>query len=310
MRRSAAATMRSPRAASAGDAERGGRARRAHAVARLARANAASCAGATATRCATASMALAAATTAHDSEAQAELLNTLERMAYAALRTRTTNASSCSVARSPSPGERRPGQRKLCLANLAEVLHAHAGTIKGSALARDGLAVSVARSNRDSLRAVHLRDHVRPRQHRRGQGRPRQRAAAARRAAAQLPRALRGRHRARGRRRRTVPRWRSRTSPSSSASSPDRATAAIGRCRCRSGPELHRRRRDLPGGARRRGAEALDRLELGTEDVIRIARVTAAGMRIEAELRAARARPARQAGRARCDRAARITSTI
>lgn len=55
--------------------------------------------------------------------------------------------------------------------------------------------------------------------------------------------------------------------------------------------ELRRRRRDL-AGARRAVAEALDRLELCT-DVMRIARVTATGMRIEADL-AQRARDLRE----------------
>ena len=46
--------------------------------------------------------------------------------------------------------------------------------------------------------------------------------------------------------------------------------------------ELRRRRRDLPG-ARAAVSDALDRLELCTEDVMRIARVTAAGLRVEAD---------------------------
>ncbi len=47
--------------------------------------------------------------------------------------------------------------------------------------------------------------------------------------------------------------------------------------------ELRRRRRDLPG-ARKAVADALDRLELCTDDVMRIARVTAIGLKIEADL--------------------------
>ncbi len=47
--------------------------------------------------------------------------------------------------------------------------------------------------------------------------------------------------------------------------------------------ELRRRRRDLPG-ARAAVAEALDRLEVCTDDVMRIARVSAIGARIEADI--------------------------
>jgi DNA-binding CsgD family transcriptional regulator/tetratricopeptide (TPR) repeat protein len=56
--------------------------------------------------------------------------------------------------------------------------------------------------------------------------------------------------------------------------------------------ELRRRRRDLPG-ARTAVAEALDRLELCTDDVMRIARVTGIGLRIEADF-AQRARDLRE----------------
>ncbi|HWC87433.1 MAG TPA: AAA family ATPase [Solirubrobacteraceae bacterium] len=52
--------------------------------------------------------------------------------------------------------------------------------------------------------------------------------------------------------------------------------------------ELHRRRGDL-AGARRAVEEALDRMELCTDDVMRIARVTAVGLGVEAD-RALRAR--------------------
>jgi DNA-binding CsgD family transcriptional regulator/tetratricopeptide (TPR) repeat protein len=58
--------------------------------------------------------------------------------------------------------------------------------------------------------------------------------------------------------------------------------------------ELRRRRWDLEG-ARRAVAEALDRLELCTDDVMRIARVTAVGVRIEAD-HAQRARDLRERG--------------
>jgi DNA-binding CsgD family transcriptional regulator/tetratricopeptide (TPR) repeat protein len=56
--------------------------------------------------------------------------------------------------------------------------------------------------------------------------------------------------------------------------------------------ELRRRRRDLTG-ARAAVAQALDRIELCTEDVMRIARVTAVGLRIEADI-AQRARDLRE----------------
>ena len=56
--------------------------------------------------------------------------------------------------------------------------------------------------------------------------------------------------------------------------------------------ELRRRRRDL-AGARAAVSHALDRMELCTDDVMRIARVTAAGMRIEADT-AERARDLRE----------------
>ncbi|HEY8763920.1 MAG TPA: AAA family ATPase [Solirubrobacteraceae bacterium] len=56
--------------------------------------------------------------------------------------------------------------------------------------------------------------------------------------------------------------------------------------------ELRRRRRDLVG-ARAAVAEALDRLELCTDDVMRIARVTGIGLRIEADF-AQRARDLRE----------------
>ncbi len=56
--------------------------------------------------------------------------------------------------------------------------------------------------------------------------------------------------------------------------------------------ELRRRRGDLPG-ARAAVADALDRLELCTDDVMRIARVTATGARIEADT-AQRARDLRE----------------
>jgi DNA-binding CsgD family transcriptional regulator/tetratricopeptide (TPR) repeat protein len=58
--------------------------------------------------------------------------------------------------------------------------------------------------------------------------------------------------------------------------------------------ELRRRQRDL-AGARAAVAEALDRMELCTDDVMRIARVSAAGMRIEADI-AERARDLRERG--------------
>jgi DNA-binding CsgD family transcriptional regulator len=56
--------------------------------------------------------------------------------------------------------------------------------------------------------------------------------------------------------------------------------------------ELRRRRRDLLG-AREAVAQALDRLEVCTDDVMRIARVTGAGVRIEADI-AQRARDLRE----------------
>jgi DNA-binding CsgD family transcriptional regulator/tetratricopeptide (TPR) repeat protein len=56
--------------------------------------------------------------------------------------------------------------------------------------------------------------------------------------------------------------------------------------------ELRRRQRDL-AGARAAVAQALDRMELCTDDVARIARVTAAGMRVEADI-AQRARDLRE----------------
>jgi DNA-binding CsgD family transcriptional regulator/tetratricopeptide (TPR) repeat protein len=56
--------------------------------------------------------------------------------------------------------------------------------------------------------------------------------------------------------------------------------------------ELRRRRRDLPG-ARAAVAQALDRLELCTDDVMRIARVTGVGVRVEADI-AQRARDLRE----------------
>ena len=56
--------------------------------------------------------------------------------------------------------------------------------------------------------------------------------------------------------------------------------------------ELRRRRRDL-AGAREAVAEALDRLELCTDDVMRIARVTGIGLRVEADF-AQRARDLRE----------------
>jgi DNA-binding CsgD family transcriptional regulator len=58
--------------------------------------------------------------------------------------------------------------------------------------------------------------------------------------------------------------------------------------------ELRRRQRDL-AGARASVTHALDRMELCTDDVMRIARVTAAGMRIEADI-AERARDLRERG--------------
>jgi len=58
--------------------------------------------------------------------------------------------------------------------------------------------------------------------------------------------------------------------------------------------ELRRRQRDL-AGARAAVAQALDRMELCTDDVARIARVTAAGMRVEADI-AQRARDLRERG--------------
>jgi DNA-binding CsgD family transcriptional regulator/tetratricopeptide (TPR) repeat protein len=61
--------------------------------------------------------------------------------------------------------------------------------------------------------------------------------------------------------------------------------------------ESRRRGRDLLG-ARRAVAEALDRLELCTDDVMRIARVTATGLRIEADI-AQRARDLKEPGEAR-----------
>jgi DNA-binding CsgD family transcriptional regulator/tetratricopeptide (TPR) repeat protein len=56
--------------------------------------------------------------------------------------------------------------------------------------------------------------------------------------------------------------------------------------------ELRRRQRDL-AGAREAVAEALDRMELCTDDVMRIARVTAVGVRVEADF-AQRARDLRE----------------
>jgi ATP/maltotriose-dependent transcriptional regulator MalT len=56
--------------------------------------------------------------------------------------------------------------------------------------------------------------------------------------------------------------------------------------------ELRRRQRDL-AGARAAVADALDRIELCTDDVMRIARVTAAGMRVEGDI-AERARDLRE----------------
>jgi DNA-binding CsgD family transcriptional regulator len=61
--------------------------------------------------------------------------------------------------------------------------------------------------------------------------------------------------------------------------------------------ELNRRRHDLPA-ARAAVAEALDRLELCTDDVMRIARVTAIGVRVEADW-AQRARDLREPAEAR-----------
>ena len=62
--------------------------------------------------------------------------------------------------------------------------------------------------------------------------------------------------------------------------------------------ESRRRQRDLTG-ARAAVTYALDRMELCTDDVMRIARVTAAGMRVEARHRRAGPRSAREGRRAR-----------
>jgi DNA-binding CsgD family transcriptional regulator len=61
--------------------------------------------------------------------------------------------------------------------------------------------------------------------------------------------------------------------------------------------ELRRRRRDL-AGARAAVAQALDRIEVCTEDIVRIARVSAAGLRLEADI-AQRARDLREPREAR-----------
>jgi ATP/maltotriose-dependent transcriptional regulator MalT len=61
--------------------------------------------------------------------------------------------------------------------------------------------------------------------------------------------------------------------------------------------ELRRRRRDLRG-AREAVAQALDRLEVCTDDVMRIARATAVGVRVEADI-AQRARDLREKGQER-----------
>jgi DNA-binding CsgD family transcriptional regulator/tetratricopeptide (TPR) repeat protein len=61
--------------------------------------------------------------------------------------------------------------------------------------------------------------------------------------------------------------------------------------------ELHRRERDLPA-ARQAIADALDRIEVCTDDVMRIARVSAEGVRVEADF-AQRARDLREKGEER-----------
>ena len=221
--------------------------------------------------------ALAAATTAHDSEAQAELLNTLG-MAHAALGRVDEGVELLRRSIAVAQASDDPDGASYAFANLAEVLHAHARTVEGLALARDGLAVSVARSNHDWLRLCICEitfdlGNI----------------AEAKDLLASVPPQLVGLLR--------IFRGLCEADIALVEGEEDRAALALedvaelvasspepqwigkyGALRA----ELHRRRRDLPA-ARAAGAQALDRLELCTEDVIRIARVTAAGVRIEAD---------------------------
>ena len=230
--------------------------------------------------------ALAAATEAGDSEAQAELLNTLG-MAYAALGRVDEGVAllrrSIAVARAGDD----PDSESYAFANLAEVLHRHARSAEGLAAAREGLAASPARSNHDWLRlciceitfdlgevveSAELLANVPPQP-------------------VGLTRIFRGLCEA---------------DLALAEGDDDRAERALEDVAelVASSPEpqwigkygaleaeLRRRRRDLLA-ARATVAQALDRLELCTEDVIRIARVTAAGLRIEADF-AQRARDLR-----------------
>ncbi|MGD0197093.1 MAG: AAA family ATPase [Solirubrobacteraceae bacterium] len=230
--------------------------------------------------------AIAAARAAGDREAEAELMNTLG-MAYAA---HGRVDEGVALLREAIEHARAIDDRdgmSYAYANLAEVLHVHARSAEALAVAQEGVAAAPARSSSDWLRlsvfqiAFDLGDW-----------------AAARAALDAVPPQLDG----------VLALFRAvceadlalgegRDEPARRAlddvaglvasSSEPQWIGPFGTLRA----ELRRRERDLPG-ARAAVAQALDRLELCTEDVIRIARVTAAGLRVEADF-AQRARDLR-----------------
>jgi predicted ATPase/DNA-binding CsgD family transcriptional regulator len=230
--------------------------------------------------------ALAAATQAADSEAQAELLNTLG-MAHAALGRLDDGVAllreSIAVARASDD----PDTESYAFANLAEVLHVHARSDEGLAAAREGLAASRARSNHDWLRlcvaeiSFDLGDF-----------------AESQSLIAKVPAQSAGVLRTF-----RLLREADLALAIGDDEGADRALEDVAELVGSSldpqwfglygalQAELRRRRRDLVG-ARKAVAQALDRLELCTEDVVRIARVTAAGLRVEGDF-AQRARDLR-----------------
>ena len=220
--------------------------------------------------------ALAAAVAGRRPRAEGEVLNTLG-MAQVALGDRGGGRPAASGRSSWPASTRTSTASPTAYSNLADMLNHRGRTDEALATAREGLAATprgLIRSH-DWMIADRLRAGLRGR--RLGAGRAstwppaeplsgvvlifrqlREAELALGRATRTRPRAPRG-GRAAGRRAPSEPQW---------------IGAATARC-C---GELRRRQRDLDG-ARAAVEDALDRLELCTDDVMRIARVTAVGMR-------------------------------
>ena len=232
---------------------------------------------------------------AGDRVAEAELLNTLG-MAYASLGDVERGIASLRRAIDLARANDDFDSLATAYCNLADMLSVAGQTEEALRMAREGLSVTPSHHVRsyEWLKLTVAGDGVRPRVTGAPPGRRCRHRRRARRACCSSSASCRGRAGARRRRRGRGGRVPGRRAGSRGRDQPSRSGSALyGALRA----ELLMRRRDL-AGAQAAVQEALDRLEVCTDDVMRIAWVSCVGLWVEAD-RAQRARDLRETGERR-----------